>query len=75
MTIEDVSNRLGITKSRIRRYLKKGLLRRHSSSIKPYLTDANKKTRLKWCSDMIEQALVGDPKFKDFFDYVFIDEK
>ena len=67
MTIEDVSSKLGISKSRIQRYLKKGLLRRHSSSIKPYLTDANKKTRLKWCVDMIDQSLVGDPRFKDFF--------
>lgn len=75
MTIEDVSSRLGISKSRIQRYLKKGLLRRHSSSIKPYLTDANKKTRLKWCIDMIEQGLVDDPKFRDLFDFVFIDEK
>jgi predicted transcriptional regulator len=52
MTIEDVSSRLSISKSRIQRYLKKGLLRRHSSSIKPYLTDANKKTRLKWCVEI-----------------------
>ena len=59
MTIEDVSSRLGITKSRIQRYLKKGLLRRHSSSIKPYLTDANKKTRLKWCIDRSEERGVG----------------
>jgi predicted transcriptional regulator len=32
MTIEDVSSRLGISKSRIQRYLKKGLLRRHSNN-------------------------------------------
>ena len=75
MTIEDVSSKLGISKSRIQRYLKKGLLRRHSSSIKPYLTDANKKTTLKWCIDMIVQGLLDDPKFKDLFDFVFIDEK
>ena len=75
MTIEDVSSRLGISKSRIQRYLKKGLIRRHSSSIKPYLTNANKKTRLKWCIDMIDQGLLDDPKFKDLFDFVFIDEK
>ena len=65
MTIKDVSNRLGISKSRIQRYLKMGVLRRHSSSIKPYLTDANKKTRLQWCIDMIDQGLLDDPKFKD----------
>ena len=75
MTIEDVSSKFGMSKARIQRYLKKGLLRRHSSTIKPYLTDANKKTRLKWCVDMIEQGLVDDPRFKDFFDFVYIDEK
>jgi hypothetical protein len=67
MTIEDVSSKLGMSKARIQRYLKKSLLRRYSSSIKPCLTDANKKTRLKWCVDMIEQGLLGDPRFKDFF--------
>jgi hypothetical protein len=75
MTIEDVSSRLGISKSRIQRYLKKGLLRRHSSSIKPFLTELNKKTRLKWCVDMVEKELHGDPMFKDFFNFVIMDEK
>jgi hypothetical protein len=75
MTIEDVSSRLGISKFRIQRYLKKGLLRRHSSSIKPFLTELNKKTRLKWCVDMVEKELHGDPMFKDFFNFVIMDEK
>jgi hypothetical protein len=75
MTIEDVCSKLNMNKSRIKRYLKKDFLRCHSSSIKPYLTDANKKTQLKCCVDMIEQGLVGNPRFKDFFDFVFIDEK
>jgi hypothetical protein len=75
MTIEDVSSRLGIIKSRMQRYLKKGMLRQHSSSVKPYLTEDNKKTRLKWCIDMIDQSLLDDPRFKDLFDVVFIDEK
>ena len=44
--------------------------------MKHHLTDANKKTRLQWCIDMIERGLSGDPRFKDFFfDFVFIDEK
>ena len=75
MTIEDVARELGVSKSRIQSYLRKGQLRRHSSSIKPYLTSANKETRLKWCIDMIDQGLLDDPKFKDLFDFVFIDEK
>jgi predicted transcriptional regulator len=57
MTIEDVCSKLNMNKSRIKRYLKKDFLRCHSSSIKPYLTDANKKTQLKCCVDMIEQGL------------------
>jgi hypothetical protein len=65
MTIEDVSRELGVSKSKIQRLLTKGQLRRHSSSIKPYLTNDNKHTRLKWCIDMIEQGLLDDPKFKD----------
>ena len=75
MTIQDVCAKLNISKWKVQRYLRRGLLRRHSSSIKPYLTEGNKKTRLKWCIDMIEKGLSGDPRFKDFFDFVFIDEK
>jgi len=63
MTIEDVCSKLNMSKWKIQRYLKKGFLRRHSSSINPYLTDANKKSRLKWCVDMIEKGLLGDPRF------------
>ena len=46
MTIEDVCAKLNMSKWKIQRYLKKGLIRRHSSSIKPYLTQANKRSRL-----------------------------
>ena len=64
-----------MSKWKIQKYLKKDLLSHHSSSIKPYFTEANKKSRLKWCVDMIKRGLHGDPRFKDFFDFVFIDEK
>jgi hypothetical protein len=75
MTLEDVCAKLNMSKKKVLRYLKKGLIRRHSSSLKPYLTDGNKKTRLKWCIEMVNRALNGDPRFRDFFDIVFIDEK
>ena len=42
---------------------------------KPFLTEANKRFRLKWCFDMIKRGLDGDPRFKDIFDFVFMDEK
>ncbi|XP_066384659.1 uncharacterized protein [Miscanthus floridulus] len=75
MIIDDVCMKLNMSKWKIQKYLKKGLLRRHSSSIKPYLTEANKRSRLKWCVDMIKRDLLDDPRFKDLFDFVFIDEK
>ena len=75
MTIEDVCSQLHMSKWKIQRLLKKGFIRRHSSSIKPYLTDANKKARLKWCVDMIDKDILDDPRFRDLFDIVFIDEK
>ena len=75
MTIEDVCTALGMSKWTIQRYLKKGYLRRHSSSIKPYLTEANKRSRLQWCVDMVNRELLDDPRFKELYDFVFIDEK
>jgi len=75
MTIEDVCQQLNMSKWRIQKYLKKGLLRRHSSSIKPYLTEVNKRSRLQWCVDMVNKELLDDPRFKELYDFVFIDEK
>ena len=75
MTIEGVCKALNMSKWQIQRYLKKGYLRRHSSSIKPYLTEANQRARLQWCVDMVNKELQNDPKFKELYDFVFIDEK
>jgi hypothetical protein len=75
MSLEDVCAMLNISKWKVIRLLRKGLIRRHSSCIKPYLTPGNKKARLQWCIDMINRGLNGDPRFRDFFDFVFIDEK
>ena len=75
MTIDDVCTALNMSKWQIQRYLKKGYLRHHSSSIKPYLTEANKRSRLQWCVDMVNMELLDDPRFKELYDFVFIDEK
>ena len=75
MTMDDVCTALNMSKWQIQRYLKKGYLRRHSSSIKPYLTEANKRSRLQWCVDMVNRELLDDPRFKELYDFVFIDEK
>jgi DNA invertase Pin-like site-specific DNA recombinase len=76
MTLEAVSKCLGIGKAMLSRYMRQGHIRRHSNSIKPYLTEANKKTRLQWCVDLLDlNSLPNDPRFKDLFDHVFTDEK
>jgi hypothetical protein len=75
MTLEDVCAKLNLSKWKVLRIMKQGLLRRHSSCVKPFLTEGNKKTRLKFCIDMVKRGLNGDPRFRDFFDFVFIDEK
>jgi hypothetical protein len=75
-TVEDVCALLHISHKKLRKYLHQGLVKRHSNSIKPHLTDANKKARLQWCLDMLDQdSMLNDPKFKGLFDTVFIDEK
>jgi hypothetical protein len=40
---------LGVNKSTLHRLFKQGLLRQHFNSVKPYLKEANKKSRLQWC--------------------------
>jgi hypothetical protein len=77
MTLEHVNEVIGISMSTLHRYLQQGLLRRHSNSIKPHLTDGNKMSRLCWAVQMVDQgsSSCGDPRFKGLFDHVFIDEK
>jgi hypothetical protein len=75
-TLEDASKVLGVSKKTLLKHIKEGNLRRHTSSIKPHLTDANKKARLQWCVNMLDhESLHDNPKFKSLFDHVFIDEK
>jgi len=45
-TIRSLANALGVNKSTLHRSFKQGLLRRHSNSLKPYLKETNKKSRL-----------------------------
>jgi hypothetical protein len=71
MTFEHVKEVLDISKSTLHRYLQQGLLRRHSNSIKPHLTDGNKMSHLRWAVQMADQgsSSCGDPRFKGLFDY------
>ncbi|KAF0774582.1 hypothetical protein AaE_001718, partial [Aphanomyces astaci] len=55
----------------LHRYLKKGLLRAHSSAIRPILTNANKYCRLKYALNFVK------PNFEisEMLNYVHLDEK
>ena len=75
-TIADVAKHLGVSKGKIQRMKKQGVIKRVSNTIKPYLTEKNKKDRLRWCLSMIDpRSAPHDPMFKGLFDYVLIDEK
>ncbi|XP_066375035.1 uncharacterized protein [Miscanthus floridulus] len=75
-TIRSLANALGVNKSNLHRSFKQGLLRRHSNSLKPYLKEANKKSRLQWCVSMLEPStLPNNPKFKEMKNIIHTDEK
>lgn len=75
-TIRSLAEALGVKKSTLHRWFKEGLLRRHSNSLKPYLKEANKKSRLQFCVSMLDQhTLLNEPKFIDMHNIVHLDEK
>ncbi|KAM3395031.1 hypothetical protein P3S68_004035 [Capsicum galapagoense] len=58
------------------RRLKEKKIRRHSSAIKPLLSEANKRTRLQFCLSMVDpESIPHDPFFLDMYNTVHIDEK
>lgn len=75
-TIRSLARALGVNKSTLHRMFTDGLLDRHSSSLKPYLKEANKKARLQFCLSMFDQqSLQNRPTFKDMRNIIHIDEK
>ncbi|VFR00938.1 unnamed protein product [Cuscuta campestris] len=52
------------------------MLRSHSNAIKPYLSDANKISRLRFCLDQVDPyTMPMHPRFKTFENVLHIDEK
>ena len=75
-TIRSLANAIGVKKSTLHRWFKEGLLRRHSSTLKPLLTDDHKKTRLRWCVSMLDhRTLPNEPKFIEMDNIIHMDEK
>ncbi|KAL2901723.1 DNA primase large subunit PriL [Bienertia sinuspersici] len=60
----------------INRHKNKGEIRAHSNALKPGLTEANKRRRVKYCINQIEpDTLNTQPKFNAMANIVHIDEK
>lgn len=66
----------GISKSTLHRAVKDGAIIRHSSSIKPFLTEENKVNRVKFALDhIIYNERRHKYEFKSLNNYVHVDEK
>jgi hypothetical protein len=57
--------------------LHRRIIKRHTNALKPYLTDANKVSRLAYDVEQINESTLtgGDPHFFNQWDRVHIDEK
>ncbi|MFI5421594.1 MAG: hypothetical protein ACHQ1H_11555 [Nitrososphaerales archaeon] len=74
--IRSMAAALNVSKSTLHRRVREGLIKRHSSALKPYLTVENKRARLAYAISMLEEStLASSPVFKGGFDRVHIDEK
>ena len=75
-TIRSLAGALNVSKTKMHKVFKEGPVHRHSSTLKPYLREQNKRERLKFCTSMIdEQTVHTDPKFRDMRNIIHIDEK
>ncbi|XP_050875083.1 uncharacterized protein LOC127078694 [Lathyrus oleraceus] len=76
-TFLSLAKALGIrSKSILKKYVSEGVLRKHSSTLKPHVKDDNMKQRLRFCLSMLEETSIPhDPIFKSMYNIVHIDEK
>ncbi|XP_050233446.1 uncharacterized protein LOC126681932 [Mercurialis annua] len=67
---------LNLSKSTVHRRVKQGCIKAHANTLKPTLTNENKKEMLKFCISMIDQGTVHSRlTFINMYNYVHIDEK
>ena len=75
-TIRSLANAFGVKKTTLHRWFKEGLLRQNSSAIMPYLKEANKKDRLRFCVSVLDPSTMpNNPKFLDMENIIHTDEK
>ena len=70
--LRSLSFRTGFSTTTLWRRLQEGEMVRHTSFLRPYLTEKNRMVRLDYCLEMIDS---DEPRFKDMMDYIHIDEK
>lgn len=75
-TMRDLSCALDVSASTIHRRVNSGDIRKHSSAIKPSLTEEHKRARLRFCLSMLESSsLPHNPIFSEMYNIIHIDEK
>ena len=75
-SIRSLASALGVPKSTMHKRIKEGVMRPTSNPVKPFLTDANKLSRLQHCISMLDPASFGGAsEFKGMFYTIHIDEK
>lgn len=75
--IRRMTEKMGIGKTLLHTWIKQGLLRSHSSAIKPTLNDLNKLARLKWSLSQLNVNRLenGEIAFQSMNNTIHIDEK
>ncbi|VFQ76659.1 unnamed protein product [Cuscuta campestris] len=74
--VRSLAAAIGKPKSTVHEWINKGMLRSHSNAIKPFLTDGNKISRLRFYLDQVDPySMPIHPQFKSFHNVLHIDEK
>jgi hypothetical protein len=77
-TYQNLAEQINVSIRTVRNLLTEGDLCVHTSALKPYLTDENKKIRLSWCMEKMDlgAAMLEKPwQYQEMFDEVHVDEK
>jgi hypothetical protein len=75
-----LSSNVGVPYTTLRHLMKKGHLQRHTSALKPFLTEENMVARVSYALDEVDGVTLGAcdgvvAQFKNMYDHVDIDEK
>ena len=77
--LRQISLNVAVPYSTLHGFLKKGHFRRHTSALKPHLTEENMVARMAYALDEVDPTTIaggpGVTKFKDMMDRVDVDEK